>query len=292
MIAHQNTFEMNGTGAALIRAPRLAICSWSLEPENPQDLVAKLSLAGIRRVQLALDPWLESPATWAGTDRLFRENDIAAVSGMMGCIGEDYSTLESIRLTGGIAPDATWQQNLKNFWQHATRAAQLGLRLVTLHAGFLPHETSSPAFAKTITRLKTIAEIFAAHDLVLGLETGQETATSLASLLTHLGSDNIRVNFDPANMILYDKGDPVAALRLLAPWLCQVHIKDAVRTRIPGTWGQEVPVGTGEVKWPEFFVALHELKFTGNLVIEREAGGQRVADIVIARDLVLKNLHN
>jgi sugar phosphate isomerase/epimerase len=89
-------------------------------------------------------------------------------------------------------------------------------------------------------------------------------------------------------MILYDKGDPVEALRILAPWLRQVHIKDAVRTHIPGTWGSEVPAGTGEVDWPEFFATLRELRFAGNLVIEREAGEQRVMDIRTARDLVLK----
>ena len=57
---------------------------------------------------------------------------------------------------------------------------------------------------------------------------------------TELNHPNIGVNFDPANMILYDKGDPVKALHVLAPWMRQVHIKDAKRTKIPGTWGEEV----------------------------------------------------
>ena len=65
-----------------------------------------------------------------------------------------------------------------------------------------------------------------------------------------------------------------------------------MRTKIPGTWGAEVAVGSGEVEWPAFFAALRELNFTGNLVIEREAGDQRVADIVTARELVLRQLQN
>ncbi len=93
-------------------------------------------------------------------------------------------------------------------------------------------------------------------------------------------------------MILYDKGNPVEALRVLSPWLQQVHIKDARRTKIPGTWGMEVAAGFGKVDWPVFFAALRELNFTGNLVIEREAGEQRVTDIITARELVLRELEN
>ncbi len=75
------------------------------------------------------------------------------------------------------------------------------------------------------------------------------------------------------------KGEPVAALRTLGRWLSQVHLKDATRTRIPGTWGEEVPVGTGEVAWPAFFQTLRELGYAGDLCLEREAGTQRVADL-------------
>jgi sugar phosphate isomerase/epimerase len=91
------------------------------------------------------------------------------------------------------------------------------------------------------------------------------------------------VNFDPANLILYDKGDPIDALRTLGPWLKQCHIKDATRTRQPGTWGEEVVVGSGEVNWPAFFQTLNDLKFSGYLSIEREADTQRVQDIQAAR---------
>ena len=269
-------------------ATRLAVCSWSLEPENLRDLLAKLTAVEIRRIQLALSPLRESPELWDSVEILCRQHDITIVSGMVSCLGEDYSTMESIRLTGGIVPDATWADNLKNLWQDAALAARLGLTLVTFHAGFLPHKDSDEGFAKMLLRLGMIAEIFAARGITLGLETGQETAAQLAELRVRLDADNVGVNFDPANMILYDKGDPVEALRILAPWLRQVHIKDAVRTKVPGTWGSEVPVGTGEVDWPEFFATLRELRFAGNLVIEREAGKQRVIDIRTARDLVLK----
>src|SRR5207248_842916 len=81
---------------------------------------------------------------------------------------------------------------------------------------------------------------------------------------------NVGVNFDPANMILYGQDNPIEALRTLGPWLKQCHLKDANRTRTPGTWGEEVVVGAGEVDWLAFFRTLEELKFTGDLCIERE----------------------
>ena len=269
-------------------AERLAVCSWSLLPADPADLVAKLQAVGIRRVQLELDPLWQNPVVWGATEKLFRQHDIAIVSGMCRCVGEDYSTLDSIKETGGIAPDATWEENLKNIRAAAVLAKKLKLKLVTFHAGFLPHEETDPTFKKMLERLDAVADIFMVHNILVGLETGQETAPALAELLHKLGHPNIGVNFDPANMILYDKGDPVKALHTLAPWIRQVHIKDARRTKVPGTWGDEVPVGTGEVDWRMFFATFKQVIFNANLAIEREAGDQRVADIRAAKAVVEK----
>jgi sugar phosphate isomerase/epimerase len=265
---------------------RLALCSWSLQPTSPQELVAKLLDTGIHRVQLALDPLRDAPKVWGQTVAVLRQNDISICSGMFGTIGEDYSTLETIRRTGGIAPDTTWEQNWKNIQTTAALADQLGLNLVTFHAGFLPHEESDPGFAKLSARLAQVADLFSGQHVVLGLETGQETAPVLLQLLKRLDRPNLGVNFDPANMILYDKGEPIEALRLLGPWIRQVHIKDARRTKVQGTWGEEVAVGSGEVDWPAFFATLKEIGFTGDFVVEREAGGQRVADIRKAGEIV------
>jgi sugar phosphate isomerase/epimerase len=265
---------------------RLAVCSWSLQPTSPADLVAKLESTGIRRVQLALDPLRETPGVWGETASLFRQKGITTVSGMFGCAGEDYSTLETIRMTGGIAPDATWEQNWNNIRATAALAQQLRLKLVTFHAGFLPHEEKDPNFARMLLRLGETADVFKASNIALGLETGQETAPVLVQLLQKLQRPNVGVNFDPANMILYDKGNPIAALRMLGPWIRQVHIKDARRTKVPGTWGEEVAAGTGGVDWRAFLATLRELNYAGDLVIEREAGSQRVMDIRTAKEVV------
>lgn len=265
---------------------RLAVCSWSLQPASPQDLISKLQETGLRRVQLALDPLRDDPAGWRQTPELLRQADIRIASGMFGCVGEDYSTLETIRLTGGLAPDATWERNWTNIQATAELAQQLQLKLVTFHAGFLPHETGDPNYAKLKQRLTQTADVFQARGIALGLETGQETASALADFLRQLAKANVGVNFDPANMLLYDKGNPIEALRTLGPWIRQVHLKDATRTKAPGTWGAEVAAGTGEVDWPAFFTTLVQVGFRGDLCIEREAGEQRGADIRAAREMV------
>ena len=130
---------------------------------------------------------------------------------MFGTVGEDYTTPETIKRTGGVVPDGTWELNWRNIQEVARIAAELGIKTVTFHAGFLPHEESDPAFAKLLDRIARIAAVFGAKGISLGFETGQETAETLRSFLEKLGCANVGVNFDPANMILYEKGDPIAA---------------------------------------------------------------------------------
>jgi sugar phosphate isomerase/epimerase len=235
-----------------LNSSRLAVCSWSLQPANPAALLDALATIGIRRVQLALDPLRENPAVWGDFPRLARESGVTIVSGMFGTLGEDYSTLETIKATGGVVPDATWETNWRNIQEVAAIAARLGLKTVTFHAGFLPHEESDPAFAKLLSRIEQIAALFARHQINLGFETGQETAVTLATFLRKLNRPNVGVNFDPANMLLYDKGDPIDALRTLGPWLKQCHIKDARRTRTSGTWEKRSPSARAKSTGPHF----------------------------------------
>lgn len=265
---------------------RLAVCSWSLQPETPEALVAHLREIGIPRVQLALDPLRENPDVWGKTAVLLDAEGIEIVSGMFGTIGEDYSSLDAIRESGGVVPDEHWDANWANIQAVASIAAGLGLKTVTFHAGFLPHEESDPGFAKLLDRITQIADVFDASGIELGFETGQETADTLRLFLEKLDRPSVGVNFDPANMLLYDKGDPIDALETLAPFLKQCHIKDATQTKEAGTWGEEVTVGTGEVDWPAFFATLAKLGYEGDCCIEREAGEQRVADIKTAREFV------
>ncbi len=265
---------------------RLAVCGWSLQATAPATLVDRIKAAGFSRVQLDLDPFRENPSAWDAAPDLFAQHGITPVSGMFRTVGEDYSTLESIRLTGGIVPDATWPQNLGNAELTARNAAKLGLKFVMFHAGFLPHDPKDPAFDKLAGRVRQIARLFAARGITLGCETGQESAAALKSFLQHLDEPNLAVNFDPANMLLYGNGDPIEAVRTVGPWVKSVHMKDAAVTQVPGTWGSELAVGTGQVDWPAFLTALADIGFPGWLCFEREADDKRVAELRAGREFI------
>ncbi len=260
---------------------KLAVCSWSLRPASPAELIKRLVSLGIPRVQLALIPCVEE-AAWEGAIAELRAGGIEIVSGMLAMAGEDYSTLASIAQTGGVRSDRHWGCNLDCAFATADLAERSGISLVSFHAGFLPHPPSDPLRATMLDRLRTIADLFASRGVALALETGQESATTLVEALTELDRPSVGVNFDPANMILYGMGDPIEAIERLAPWVRQVHIKDAIGSREPGTWGTETPVGKGSVKWREFLPRTAGV----DLVIEREGGSCRDEDILAARDLV------
>lgn len=275
----------------MINAPahRLGVCSWSLEARSPRELVERVKAVGVKHVQLGLDAIRKGEWGEVETINTLRSAGIGVLSGMIGMAGEDYSTLETIKATGGVRPDATWKENLAAAKTNAALARRLGLSLVTFHAGFIPHEAGAER-TRMIGRLREMADVFDGAGVRLAFETGQETADTLLEALDELDRPGVGVNFDPANMILYGMGDPIAALSKLAPRVVQVHIKDAVPSKTRGEWGSEVASGTGAVDWKAFFRVLRERGLGCDLLIEREAGTQRVKDAAKARQLVTKLL--
>src|SRR5258706_513634 len=119
-----------------------------------------------------------------------------------------------------------------------------GTRTVA-HARLQP-EPGDPDRKPFLDTLTKVSEMARTKGVTVAFETGQETADLLRLTLDELSCPNIKVNFDPANMLLYDKGDPIRAVELLGPDIRSVHVKDAIRTKTPGTWGEEVPLGHGQ----------------------------------------------
>ena len=266
---------------------RIGACSWSLQPSTPDQLIEALTDLRVECVQLALDPLRRADWDGASLVHRLRRAGIAIASGMMATAGEDYSTLESIRETGGVRPDGHWEANRAAAADHAAFCAAHGIELVTMHAGFLPESSRDPLYRVMLDRLSALADLFGEAGVDLAFETGQETAETLLSVLAALDRSNVGVNFDPANMILYGMGDPVAAFQTLLPHVRQVHVKDACPPTTPGAWGMEVPVGDGAVDWESFFALVHDAPRALDLLVEREAGDQRRADIATAIRVIL-----
>ena len=262
----------------------LAVCTWSLRTDIASVVAAVRDLE-LDHVNLALRPALAE----GGNEYLaiVRQQKWTISATTVGFSQEDYSTLESIRATGGIIPDEHWSRNRDIVFRAAEITEELGVRYLSLHAGFI--EENDTARVKTIRdRMTELADAAAERKITLLMETGQETAENLKRFLEEVDHPALAVNLDPANMVLYDKGNPVAAVRTLAPWIKHVHIKDALRTKQPGTWGQEVPWGEGDVQADAFLEALVEIGFDGVLAIERECGDDRLGDIRLALERLVE----
>lgn len=276
-----------------LAAARVGVCSWSFRLPLDQ-VAAEMRKIGLRRIHLALQPFLEGGSRHgAGEDAASLEKVKARLASgewelsatMIGFPQEDYSTLETIRRTGGVVPDDAWEANKKIVRAGAKLSAELKAPLLTLHAGFLD-ERDPVALRKYTDRVRFIVDTCGEAGVPVAFETGQETAADLAKFLPSVPGAG--VNFDPANMILYGKGDPVAAVATLAPWIRHIHVKDAVRTKTPGTWGTETPWGDGEVNQAAFLGALEAAGYKGAFAIEREGGDNRVGDIALAASRLLK----
>jgi L-ribulose-5-phosphate 3-epimerase len=259
----------------------VGVCSWSLQVKSVPELKALLGRLGVDVVQIACgDPhhadWQEGDALPAAA----KAAGFRLTGAMLGFPGEDYTTPQTIQHSGGFGNPATRPERLERLSWALDRTRELGLADLMLHAGFVPEpgEADRKPFLDTLGKVSAMAQ---AKGVTVAFETGQETADLLRLTLDELKCSNLKVNFDPANMLLYDKGDPLRAVRILGPDIRSVHVKDAKRPKVPGTWGEEVPLGEGEVNIREFLKTLAKVGYKGPLCVEREVGDQegRVRDV-------------
>lgn len=193
--------------------------------------------------------------------------EISVVFG--GFAGESYADIPTCQKTVGLVPVETREARVAEFKDIADFANLLGVKAVGLHIGFV--HPDDPEYAKVIACTQDICDYITKNEQRWHLETGQEPADELLQFLSDVGRDNLFVNFDPANMILYGSGDPIEALGKVGSYVRSVHCKDAIWSDKPGeTWGAEVPLGQGEVGMEAFLAKLKEIGYNGPLTIERE----------------------
>jgi len=259
----------------------IGVCSWSLQVTNIPELRQFMDRLGIDVVQIACgDPhhasWDEGEAMPAAAKKAgFRMS-----GAMLGFPGEDYTSPQTIERTGGFGPKELRAERMERYMWALERVKQLGIGDLMFHAGFLP-EPSDPDRKPFLDTLAKVGDLAKAAGVTAAFETGQETADLLRRTLDDLKSPNLKVNFDPANVLLYDMGDPLRAVEILAPDIRSVHVKDANRPAAKGQWGEEVPLGKGQANIKKFVETLKRIGYRGPLCIEREVGDQkqRFADI-------------
>jgi sugar phosphate isomerase/epimerase len=254
---------------------QVGVCTWSL---NRGDVREAMALAqdelGLSLVQLGFfGRGIPAEDDDAAIVESLGNSGLEVSATCAGFEGEDYSTIASIRRTGGYAPDETFEERFRQTCRVGDLTAKLGVRMFTVHVGFIPEDAADPKYAVMLERVGRVADALDEKAVTLTLETGQETARTLAGFLNDLGRDNVKINFDPGNMILYGVGPPAEALHELRPYVAHLHVKDALWSDRPGVdWGAEVPVGTGDADIPRVISKLRAGGYAGPLIIERETG--------------------
>lgn len=258
----------------------IGVCSWSLRCHGIAETVAAVKGLGLSHMQLALGGLIDTgDAAVDDAKKLLEREQVKLSAGMIGFAGEDYSSIATIRQTGGLAPDGEWEKRRMLIESAAKVGKRLGLGMVSAHIGFVPG-SNEPGYAKMVSRVREAAGLFGEGGQEFLFETGQEGASELLQFLNDVARPNVGVNFDPANMILYGAGSPIDAVRILGRHVHHVHIKDGVGSSQPGVlWGEEVPFGKGSVDAMAFLESLRIAGYRGALVIEREAGSHRIADV-------------
>lgn len=200
---------------------------------------------------------------------------ITAVFG--GFDGESYADIATTARTVGLVPEETRAARVQEMKEISDFAALLGCDTVALHIGFVP-ERGSDSYNSLIDCARDLLDHVKGNGQQLNLETGQESADHLLEFISDVERDNLFINFDPANMILYGTGDPIEALKKVGHLVRSIHCKDATWAAedVRGTaWGAEVPLGEGDVGMETYLRTLNELGYEGPLTIEREIAHDR-----------------
>jgi sugar phosphate isomerase/epimerase len=185
--------------------------------------------------------------------------------------GESYADIPTVMNTVGLMPKETRAARTAELKAIGDFARVLGVDIVGVHLGFVPHDTKDPEYGTMIELTCDVCAHLKRNGQKLHLETGQEPVDVLIRFLDDCKLDNLFVNFDPANMILYGAGEPLPALESLGSRVRSVHCKDATWSDQPGkTWGREVPLGEGDVDFAAFLNVLKRIGYDGPLTIERE----------------------
>lgn len=184
-------------------------------------------------------------------------------------------------------------------------AVDLGTSVVTTHIGVVPKDQSAERYPVMKGACEELAEYGDKVGASFAVETGPETAVELKGFLDSLSARGVRVNYDPANLVMVTHDDPVAGVKTLGDYIVHTHAKDGVHKKDCdaemiyngfaeggieglhiGDYFEETPLGEGEVDWPAYIAALKEVGFNGYLTIEREVGENPVADITRAVDFL------
>ncbi|MBQ7179626.1 MAG: sugar phosphate isomerase/epimerase [Victivallales bacterium] len=173
-------------------------------------------------------------------------------------------------ITLGIVPESTRRQRLEDLKKGADFALKVGAPAIITHCGFIPENMTDYTYGPFCDAVYEIGSYCKERGLGFWFETGQETPVVLLRTITRVGLDNLGINLDPANLIMYGKGSPCDAIEVFGKYVRNMHVKDGIPPVDGDKLGKEVQVGQGAVNFPRLLPRLKEMGFDGDLIIERE----------------------
>lgn len=190
-------------------------------------------------------------------------------------------------VTIGLVPPETRELRVKALRKGSDFARMVGVQSITTHVGFIPEWPGDTNYQGLVEALKRVASFCKENGQGFWFETGQETPITLLRTIEDVGADNLGINLDPANLLMYGKANPVDALDIIGGSVKGVHAKDGEYPINGRELGRERPLGEGRVNFPALLSKLKAMGFDGALTIEREIGGQQqIEDIKRAKKLL------
>jgi len=225
------------------------------------------------------------------TIALLKEYDMEVSTYWAGWSGPKAWNFTEGPVTLGLLPPAYRYRRVQELKAQADFARKLGIMQVATHAGFIPENPHDPLYAGMVDALREVALHLKKNGQYFLFETGQETPATLLRAITDIGTDNLGINMDTANLIQYGKANPLDALDTIGQYVKDMHIKDGLYPTNGWELGPEVAVGEGKVDFPRIIERLKEMGYDGALTIEREiSGDQQIADIQRAKALLEKHI--
>lgn len=216
---------------------------------------------------------------------LFEKYGITISAFWCGWDGPGVWNLYEGQKTLGLVPREYREMRVGNLIEGADYAKALGVTDVITHMGFIPENPYDPEFIPFCDAVRKVAEHLKANGQYLLFETGQETPNTMLRCFETVGCDNLGINLDTANLILYGRANPADALEIFGSYVRNLHAKDGLYPTNGHDLGKEVKIGQGRVDFEKVFTRLHELGYDGYVTIEREiAGEQQNIDVLEARD--------
>lgn len=264
---------------------KIGVCVYLSEKDELSKKFEDLRAQGFDNCQLL--SW--NPAAWTlenadAVNALTKQYGVTISAFWCGWEGPAVWNFYEGPQTLGLVPPAYRDMRVKNLCDGADFAKLLGVQDVVTHMGFIPENPNDPAFLPFCDAVRVVAEHCKQNGQYLLFETGQETPVTMLRCFEQVGTDNLGVNLDTANLILYGKANPVDALDVFGKYVRNLHAKDGLYPTNGHDLGTEMPVGQGKVDFPSLFQKLHALGYDGVVTIEREISGeQQTKDIMEAK---------